>query len=135
MFKLLISIVFTGVAIFTVGVSAGCIQWMDCCKHSSPSDKSKVVIAGMMQCPKSELVIQIMNVQHQIFTLALKTALCFGLDTVSMFLDQNEMRKHLLKSIVRQEITPFPTLRKQEKRCTILQSENVPVYCMSVEQQ
>ena len=41
------------VAISTVGVSAGCIQWLDC-MHSSPSDESKEVIAGMMQCPKSE---------------------------------------------------------------------------------
>ena len=45
------------VAISTVGVSAGCIQWLDC-MHSSPSDESKEVIAGMMQCPKSNLFIQ-----------------------------------------------------------------------------
>lgn len=103
-------------AISIVGVSTGCIQWLDC-MHSSPSDESKKVIAGMMQCPKSEFVIQIMNVQRQrgsldcgVFALALITAVCFGLDPVSMFFDQKEMRKHLLKSIVRQEITPFPTL-------------------------
>ena len=124
------------VAISTVGVSAGCIQWLDC-MHSSPSDESKKVIAGMMQYHKSELVIQIMNVQRQrgssdcgVFALALITAICFGLDPVSMFFDQKEMRKHLLKSIVTQEITPFPTLRKQEKRCMIVQSEIVPVYCI-----
>ena len=44
-----------------------------------------------MQCPKSELVIQIMNVQRQIgssdcgvFALALITAVCFGLDSCSL---------------------------------------------------
>ena len=84
------------VAISTVGVSAGCIQWLDC-MHSSASQESKEVIAGMIQCPRSELVIQIMNVQHPkglsdcgVFALALISAICFGLDTVSTFLDQQK---------------------------------------------
>ena len=74
------------VAISTFGVSAGCIQWLDC-MHSSPSDESKEVIAGMMQCPKSELVYSKTNVQRQrgssdcvVFALALITEVCFGLD-------------------------------------------------------
>ena len=37
------------VAISTSGVSAGCIQWLDC-MHSSASDESKELIADMMQC-------------------------------------------------------------------------------------
>ena len=35
------------VAISTIGVSAGCIEGLDC-MHSSPSEESKEVIAGMM---------------------------------------------------------------------------------------
>ena len=72
-----------------------------------------------MQCPKSELVIQIMNVQRQIgssdcgvFALALITAVCFGLDSCSL---TKKRRKHLLKSIVRQELHYFLLYESRKK--------------------
>lgn len=105
--------------------------------HGNISSHTQCLIADLLQCKASSFELRYQDVQWQsngsdcgLFALANATALCNGVEPMTVSFDQCKMRKPLLSCFESCNTIPFPVHSQRERRVCPPRIEIVNVYCV-----
>ena len=97
--------------------------------------RAKEQIASIIHTPKHKFMLNFQATQTQlssndcgVFSIAFATSLCAGVNPAAVFYHQTLLRRHLIDSLVKEEIGPFPG--KPQKSSRLRHKAEVCVYCI-----
>ena len=117
-------------AAFEVGGSDVCLY--DSAYTSASTDRLEVI----PQLVRSKDQIQVMNVAKQtgtadcaLYAMAMIASLGLGIDPLSVVLNQEELRPHLVNTLEVVTVSAFPVIKHRRPASRVAKVEACPVYC------
>jgi hypothetical protein len=108
-----------------------------CSMQQVPSSRCLYDITRFVNMKKSKIKINVMNVARQkgtkdcgVYAVAYTETLLSGLDPVNVIYEQSVMRGHLLKCLLDNNLTPFPTTSYRTTRKQCIRSVDVNLFCV-----
>ena len=104
--------------------------------YTSISTDTLEVIAQLVHTKEQSIKIQMMNVAQQsgttdcaLYAMAVITCLALGMDPLSVILNRDELRPHLVKSLETRTISIFPVKKHRRPVNRVTKVEICLVYC------
>lgn len=106
------------------GSLTDCVHVYDSAVPLKVALKTKQDVCSFYKCPSDTLTFDVMNIQAQtnshdcgIFAVACATSIVHGIDPVLCQWESHQMREHLVQSLEKKQLTPFPIVK--ERRVTL----------------
>ena len=111
-------------------------MWLYASAYTSISTDTLEVIAQLVHTKEQSIKIQMMNVAQQsgttdcaLYAMAVITCLALGMDPLSVILNRDELRPHLVKSLETRTISIFPVKKHRRPVNRVTKVEICLVYC------